>query len=95
MLFITLPFVVQTSGPHYFVFLPFCQATLWVVLGDARAHCLWRVLIVCSAMLTSGYCFALFSSWRSYRREVGALWVADAALLCSLYGLALRRGLRS
>ena len=34
-LFLALPFVVQTSWPHYFVFLPFCQAALWVALGEA------------------------------------------------------------
>ena len=92
-LFVALPFVVPTSWPHYFVFLPFCQAALWVVLGEARAHWLWRVPVACSAVLASGYCFALFPSWRFYN-GVGALWVADAALLGVLYGLVLRRGLR-
>ena len=93
-LFIALPFVVPTSWPHYFVFLPFCQTALWVMLGEARAHWLWRVPVAFSAVLASGYCFALFPSWRLYN-GIGALWVADAALLCSLYGLALRRRLRS
>ena len=34
---------------------------------------------MCSAVLASGYCFALFPSWRLYN-GVGTLWVADVAL---------------
>ena len=83
----------RLRGPTTSSSLPFCQAALWMALGEARAHWLWRVPVVCSAVLASGYCFALFPSWRLYN-GVGALWVADVALLCALYGLVLRRGLR-
>ena len=88
-LLLCLPFVVQTSWPHYFVYLPFCQAALWLGVGGVASNWLRRLLrvsLLFSILLANAYFFALLPSWRIYN-GMGLLWLADASLLCTLYGL--------
>jgi len=89
-LLLSLPFIVQTSWPHYFVYLPFCQSALWLALAAAKIR-IWvrRLLyapIVFSAVLSSAYFFALLPNWRFYN-GMGLLWLSDLALLGSWFGL--------
>ena len=91
-LLLTLPFIVQTSWPHYFVYLPFCQAALWLGVRGvdimAWKRRLLSGLIVFSTLITSAYFFALFPSWRIYN-GMGLLWLSDAVLLAVFYGWVL------
>ena len=91
-LLLALPFIVQTSWPHYFVYLPFCQAALWLEVRGVDTGA-WKCrliqgLIVFSTLVASAYFFALFPSWRIYN-GMGLLWLSDAVLLAAFYGWAL------
>ena len=89
-LLLSLPFIVQTSWPHYFVYLPFCQSALWLALAAARIRTWIRRLlyapIVFSAVLSSTYFFALLPNWRFYN-GMGFLWLSDSVLLGVWFGL--------
>ena len=87
-LFLSLPFVVQTSWPHYFVYLPFCQTALWLGSGatqiSAGLRRLLRIPLLFSIALANIYFFNLLPSWRLYN-GLGMLFFADASLLVALY----------
>jgi hypothetical protein len=93
-----LPFVVQTSWPHYFVYLPFYQMALWLGRG-ARQVSVWsrrllRIPLMFSIALANIYFVNLLPSWRLYN-GLGMLFFADASLLFALYGtVALWRSKR-
>lgn len=95
-LFLALPFLVQTSWPHYFAFLPVCQALLWRRAWDRRHEgplgALALALPALSVALSSVPVFALFSSWRAYSAW-GSLFFSSAALLLAV-AVELRRGPR-
>lgn len=91
-LMLSLPFIIQTSWPHYFVYLPFCQATLWLGISATKTS-IWtlnllRAPLLFSVVIANAYFFALLPSWRLYN-GMGFLWLGDVALLCALYGLVI------
>ncbi|MEE3257802.1 MAG: glycosyltransferase family 87 protein [Candidatus Latescibacterota bacterium] len=92
VLLLSLPFIIQTSWPHYFVYLPFCQVALWLEISAAKTS-IWtlrllRMPLLFSVVITNAYFFALLPSWRLYN-GMGLLWLGDVALLCALYGLVV------
>ncbi|GMV32505.1 MAG: hypothetical protein AMXMBFR60_03340 [Chloroflexota bacterium] len=88
-LFLAVPFVLKTSWPHYFVYLPFCQAAIFCHL--ARYHqqpgiggkALYA-LPVSSMLLSSIFIFNLFPDWTTYNSH-GMLFLANLLLLVSVY----------
>lgn len=93
LLLLTLPFVVVTSWPHYFVWLPFCQ--LWL-LHRVRVEVSWRwgrgllmAATIASLLLSNLAGLLLVGFWEPYNR-LGALFWADVLLL--LVAAALGRG---
>jgi hypothetical protein len=89
LMFLSLPFGVITSWPHYFVYLPFCQVSLlrrytrvpqtgvlfWVGLG-----------CIVSSILASNILYFCFSAdWMRYV-FFGTLFWANLLLLFSFYG---------
>jgi hypothetical protein len=97
LLFTALPFVVATSWPHYFVYLPLVQVFLFLrVLHDtwppwARAVLLAGLLLP-SAVLASAPFFNAVGDWETYGRQ-GYLFVANALLL-PLISVQAARALR-
>lgn len=91
VLLLSLPLLLRTSWPHYFVYLPFCQmAVLTGVLPLLRCRTARAVaplvLSVVSMACSSVFVFELFPHWSSYS-ESGLLLIADIVLLVALYGL--------
>ena len=102
-LFLALPFLVKTSWPHYFAYLPFCQMALATQLNRAPpVRRAWRValgsLILLSIALSSVFVFNCFGHWRAYSAH-GLLFLANALLLVPVYAIAFsdcgrRRGMQ-
>ena len=90
LLFLALPFAINTSWPHYFVYLPFVQVLLWLRLrqADGRAG-QWRTrlqwaLLIASIILASMPFFQLIGDWRLYSRA-GVLFVANLCVLVAAH----------
>ena len=81
---LSIPFLVATSWPHYFVFLPFCQIFLLSqVFGNVRSTLL-RVLSLLllwlpSVLLVNIVFFHLVGNWRIYN-GLGAIFVSTLLL---------------
>lgn len=95
MLFLSLPFIVKTSWPHYFVYLPFCQAAILAQvrrLGWTRRD-LWPslVLVGASVLLASVPVFNAFGDWSRYN-GVGMLFWSSLTLLVAQCGILARDG---
>jgi glycosyl transferase family 87 len=85
LLFLSLPFVVNTSWPHYFVYLPFAQAFLFDrIMRDPTPRpavaAKLGVLLLPSVVLSSIFFFNLVGHWIVYNRA-GSLFFANAILL--------------
>jgi hypothetical protein len=89
--FLSLPFLLRTSWPHYFAFLPYCQMLiLWRLWGMRQGWRAWS-LVFCavtlvSAALSSVFVFNLFPHWYMYSSR-GLYLAADLLSLAALYGL--------
>lgn len=93
VLFLSLPFAVPTSWPHYFSYLPFCQAALFSFalageggIGTRRGAVL--ALAALSALGSSVFAFAACGGWYAYS-EAGILFVADLLLLAGAWAVIL------
>lgn len=89
--FLCLPFLLRTSWPHYFVFLPFCQMLifwrLWSMRHERRAWSLaFCAITLVSAALSSVFVFNMFPHWHMYSSR-GLYLAADLLALVALYGL--------
>ncbi len=98
VLFLSLPFLVQTSWPHYFVYLPFCQMVVLAhtlpLLSVQRERVRGGILLaatILSIALGSIFGFNQFPNWRAYT-EWGMPFFANALLLGALYGLIVTAG---
>jgi len=98
VLSLTLPFVVRTSWPHYFVYLPFCQVFLWheIARGEVpRRRLLLGLLVVPSMVLSSIFLFNALAAGDFVllkaveRRSVYSFWgcpfFANLLLLVAVY----------
>ncbi len=93
LLFTAFPYLIATSWPHYFVYLPFCQAlTLQGLTGlPLRFRPLKLAsfaLVSCSILFASVPFFLIFPSWLAYQ-EKGFLLIANTLLLPPLYLLCV------
>jgi hypothetical protein len=97
LLFAGLPFILPTSWPHYFVFLP-CAQALAAHEVASEAHLIRRgvlsALLLLSIVLASMIPFAYFSGWRTYS-YLGGPFLANALVLAILVRGSMRRGARS
>ncbi len=88
LLFVSLPFIIETSWPHYFVYLPFCQVFADFGLERDKSvapKLLKRVLLLLPSMvLASSVFFNLVGNWQSYG-YYGFLFIANALLLLLIY----------
>jgi len=97
VLFLSLPFVIRTSWPHYFAYLPFCQIALF-------SHCTSYlhasdfsplegktvfVLSVFSILLSSVFVFNCFPHWWVYN-SYGMLFLANLLLLVGMYAIIMQ-----
>jgi len=80
LVFLSLPFALETSWPHYFVYLPFVQLLVARTVAVLPGANLARVGVALSIGLASVFGFALFPGWEAYSRA-GCLFFADAVLL--------------
>lgn len=94
LIFTALPFLVATSWPHYFVYLPFCQVATFTALNarlpaPGAARFAGIAPIALSVMFASLPFFLLFPVWSAYQ-EKGFLLLSNIALLPPIYVWALR-----
>jgi alpha-1,2-mannosyltransferase len=95
LLFLSLPFVIKTSWPHYFSYLPFCQVAVFAHLASARCPPnSWRkaliLLPLSSIACSSVFVFNVFPNWEVYS-VCGMLFISNLLLLVCVYPIALRR----
>ena len=86
MLFLATPFVVKTSWPHYFAYLPLCQAALWLAgseLKNLTARVIVRFLVAVSVLLSSLPFFYAIGSSTAYV-TYGALLASDLLLFAGV-----------
>jgi hypothetical protein len=87
LLLLSTPLIVQTSWPHYFVYLPFCQVLAWQVLGrrrtDARAVMRYGLVGV-SVVLSSSVFFNWFGNFSGYS-WYGCLFWSNMLVAAVLY----------
>jgi len=96
LLFLSLPLAVETSWPHYFVYLPFAQTLAWLELRRARPRDrLWQgALLLVSVVLASMPFFQFVGRWQDYS-QYGFLFVANLCLLVLGHALTLRQAAQS
>ena len=96
LLFLGLPLAIETSWPHYFVYLPFAQTLAWLALRETAGRARWPVaaLLAASVVLASMPFFALVGRWQDYSRY-GVLFLANLCLLLAAHLLTARPAARS
>lgn len=88
LLFLSLPFIIQTSWSHYFVYLPFCQIAALVEImqlhktGKSFKPAL--ALTALSCMASSVFVFNLFPSWSEYN-NMGMIFISNFLLLLAYH----------
>lgn len=88
LMFCTTPFFVDSSWPHYFVYLPFCQSLIFLKEAKTKAHRASKILTAVSIFLSSVFCLLLLQSWVNYN-YLGTLFVSNLLMAISLWILAL------
>lgn len=88
-LLLAVPFLIRTSWPHYFVYLPVCQAVMLShFAGKFRTSGLAEKLLIllplASIVFSSVFFFLRFRNW-VYYSGYGVLFFANLFLLISLY----------
>lgn len=93
-IFLALPFVVRTSWPHYFCYLPFCQIVLLGKIGNPlRSDTRGRVLsglTLLSVAASSTFVFNALGDWNLYSK-FGLLFFSNALLVAALYMICFDR----
>jgi hypothetical protein len=89
LMFVSLPFVIKTSWPHYFAYLPFCQITLFMLTRQVQGGVAWRQavglgLVLLSVAMSNFFVFDLFADWRAFS-QWGLLFGANTLLMLALY----------
>lgn len=78
MFFLLLPFILNTSWPHYFAWLPFCGLLAIHFSGLGKL----RFLSIIALFLQSVFCFKLFAGYQQYS-FFGLLLVANLLILAN------------
>jgi hypothetical protein len=94
-IFLAIPFLIGTSWPHYFCYLPFCQIGLlhYLIYKYQSAKILNSIMIFAiavSILISSIFIFNRFENWIAYNKH-GMLFLANLLLLGSLYLIILNR----
>lgn len=93
LLLCSTPFFLDTSWPHYFIYLPFCQAVAYLGLGrgsawpreaTGRAAGAHTALALASVFLASVPLLLWFGDWTAYA-HAGALFFANLLCLAALH----------
>ena len=88
LIFLSLPMVIKTSWPHYFVHLAFCQMSVILMVRDMLPASFLRsavtMLAIVSAACSSFFVFDLFPDWRSFS-QLGMLFVSNSVLLIAVH----------
>jgi hypothetical protein len=89
LLFLSLPMILETSWPHYFVYLPICLTFLvshFLVKKKTRGISNWLVLIflAVSGLLSSSIFFNIIGNWQTYSGS-GYLFFSNTILLIICY----------
>lgn len=88
LLFLSLPFIIQTSWSHYFVYLPFCQAAVFIQITqfhvEGKNFKLALALTALSCMASSVFAFNLFPGWSEYN-NMGTLFISNFLLLIAFH----------
>lgn len=89
-LFLVIPFILKTSWPHYFVYLPFCQlALLYYFLSNPNQFVKWlSVFPILSMGLSNIIVFNFFTDWYVYN-QYGILFIANLLLLFAMYAMTI------
>ncbi|MDI3511803.1 MAG: alpha,2-mannosyltransferase [Betaproteobacteria bacterium] len=94
LIFLSLPMVIKTSWPHYFVHLAFCQVAVMLMARDMMPASALRtsvtLLAVASAACSSYFMFDLFPDWRRFS-QLGMLFVSNGLLLVAVHLLGWRQ----
>ncbi len=96
LLSLSTPFIIATSWPHYFVFMPFVQMFLLNdVLRQASASRWWKIslLLIPSIVLSSILLFFILGNYVIYNQAGALFWSNALALLLvyvQLYPLLIR-----
>ncbi len=91
VLSLSIPFFAPTSWPHYFSYLPFCQAFLALsVLREPAAgrRTVLASTVLLSVLLSNVIFHNLWGDWRAYA-AVGTLFVSNLLLLVGVYATIL------
>ena len=87
-IFLTFPFIISTSWPHYFAYLPFCQIYVLQLAIKNRMQNFGKwfavVPVVISFVLSSSVLFIMYYSWMRYS-YYGILFFSNLFLLIGLY----------
>ena len=102
LLFLGLPLAIETSWPHYFVYLPFAQTLVWLEIefflrnSVSRPPIVWisGALLLLSIVLASMPFFQLVGRWQDYS-QYGVLFIANLSLLLAAHALTLGPAARS
>ena len=99
LLFLGLPLAIETSWPHYFVYLPFAQTLVALEtefllrnsVSTSSRLVVWvaATLLLVSIILASMPFFQLVGRWQDYSQH-GVLFVANLSLLIAAHALTLR-----
>ncbi len=94
-LFLSIPFVVKTSWPHYFAYLPFCQIAMFSYHASSFRTASLRGKALCalpllSMLLSSVFLFNMFAGWGPYNL-CGMLFLANLLLLVAVYATVAKR----
>lgn len=92
ILFLSLPFAIETSWPHYFVYLPFAQTLAWLELRrmSGWGRVAGMILLVVSIVLASMPFFQWIGRWQDYSR-MGFLFLANFSLFVLAHAIILRQ----
>ncbi len=93
LLFLSIPLLIKTSWPHYFVHLPLCQALVLACAArrsrTGRPPLVLLALVLGSIALSSVFFFNAFDHWAEYSKR-GFLLLSNALLLAAAWTVVAR-----
>jgi hypothetical protein len=88
LLFLSIPFLIETAWPHYFIYLPYCQTLAFLAWRrePRPAVRLWKALLLLgpSMLLASMPFFHIVGRWQDYSR-LGFLFLANLLILLLIH----------
>ncbi len=87
VIFLSMPFLIKTSWPHYFVYLPVCQVAVLSYYAALDSSLWGKSLIalpVLSMLLSSIFLLNIFPNWIIYN-AYGMLFISNVLLLVAVF----------